>query len=1182
MPVNTNDRVLILEQDEARLSLEIRYAIADVLEKYRLAFLPDLKALPGTGEQIMTDEALSVGEKRMYRTRVRICQLLEHYHEQNLDGKFLVALEAYLQQTDGKCAVPYVNNPVVAEETRFAQSTSPSDPVRFPARMIFIALVKKRVLLVPLFDVQTYLPDRFGPEGSGHLLDLLPRPVRELLAALRPQLKSMPTIDWSQTTGSMATGKMSDVGGDYEDWKPEKATPPLPGFALSVGLATTWHDIADVTNSEIEAMYARGALQGSGNRAIKLYLNCLYLCRESDVARNQFFAAVEKAPYYRIYTPEFKIWVKREVTRRMGAKKQEAKLHKDRHKVFSSKLGPLFRAYVQGKSDDTAFVKLLRTIKSRILIMAFDEWPENGPIPEEYGFDWQGKMDQWKAAFALFKENKGYEDESGSISSFTAFFLYLGVYLPAWFLRNPDSGLAFPEHIPDFKGSIYIYRPGSLSLPDVKNPPLTFRQFNDEYQKDNKNGTIARAVCVVRDFFDEIIPEGSLLGIPTNIPNPVKNSAVPAGGGRLPGSAKTYIPSRVLFLALLYGYRILDCMYEVNKALLAENNLVLSRNLFQFTNGTDKGIDTTNLLRNLKNLKGFNLNTLAKFEGTDLNFDVVPKSLFAPRMFPVKGRGQVYLLDTSPLEMIILMFETGLRGQSVQWLDTGFDCHVTAKAVVPENIYPLHVNTDKVKDCAWSAYVAGRVINLLRTRRAFRETLDDEIFEEDINYEGRPDSKWGKFKPVFSTHVQTGFPVTDRVYAKVFKELLHALQRPIDELRLNYIASTIAPVPTNKNKFVAHVDATPHSARKAVVMDRITYLPPEYIGKYITGQEPQTVGYYAWMNPEAFDLVDNHQKAYAIIDGTMRIVDTSKGPDVTEPHRQGSALRQAFSSNIEQAIRDFGATSLGIGGEERSGVDLLREGNFTDLLVEATHICLFGGKCPEERVKQGLVRRCNYCHLAVRTIDNLPAISSEIRNLEEEQRAIDAMLDKSGDRMSSAQQAVAEDRRRAITEDMFSLRVAECVLEQQRQILGAEYRQAPTFFCFAPEILVKGLEAVTFPSRSADLVKHILSRLRELSAYISLNDRTIKAKIAKFSKIYLANNKNPDEFLEEEDLDAAMAEAYSLVQNILNVHQITLDELTTELNKDISEIRSSGAARRLSMPMMSSIVGDGNSIGAPS
>lgn len=1144
MPVNVTDRMIVLEHDKEKLSQAIHDAVAAVLEKYRLAYIPSVESIPTAGEMIEFDESLTQNEKKTYRIQVRLCQVLEHYLTQSLDDEFLTALETYLIKSNGTGKVPYINDPAVAEALRLVQSNrTHDDGMRVPARMIFLKLVSMRVLVLPLFGVPTFIPDRFGPENQEHLLDLLPRPVLELVLTLRLQNTRKPSIDWSKTAGSMATGNLSDDGGDYLDWNSKIIHPPLPGYALSVGVATTWHDIADVTQEEITLVYSRASKTASGNRAIKLFLNCLYLCRDSNIAREAFFGVVDAAPYFRIYTPEYKIWARRAISRRDGAKTQAGKSLDNRYEILEANFRALSMEYISGKNDDDAFVASIRAVRNRRLIMDFDKFRQHGPTPPEFGFDWQAKMDQWKAAFALFKEEKEYENKSSSLSPFTTFFLYLGVYLPLWSLKNPNAGLVFPENIIDFKGAYFVHRPESIPVLNVKNPPLTLRRFNQIYNEKNDQETISRCVRVVRDFFEEIITSGDLLGIPTYMINPVKDSAIPPCGGRPWGSTKADIPIPVMFLVLLYCYRILDCMYKVNEALLNEENIILSRHLFQFTLGTTCRIENTNTLRNLRDLMYFDLNTSATFDGSKLNFDIVPKHLFEPRKFSIKGRGEINLLDTSTLEHIILMLETGLRGQSVQWLDTEFDCHIKAKTIDEHGIYPLRVNTDKAKQCAWVAYVAGRVINLLRTRRKFRESLDGEVFEQEIFYEGNPLSKWGKFKPVFSINFETGHPYCDNSYSKTFKNVFHGLQIYVDELHLNYICyRTNEDDPRN-----IEVDATPHAARKGVVRINITYLPPEYIGKYITGQTPRTVGFYAAVDPDSFDLLENHQKTMMIIDGARRAVDTSRGPEVTEPHKPSSAVAKAFNANIMQAMHDFGPMSTAIFEQESTGSDILREGRYQKLDFQETHICPFGSECPPERKKQGLVRRCNFCDFALRTVDHLPAIASEMRNLTEECHETDIRLDMSGERMSIAQRGVLETRRREISEDLFGLMVADYVLRESLKHLKDEYRKNPEYFCFTPEIIIKNLEAVPFPRRDEGL-KYIMSRLNEAKTYISLNDRIIKANIAKFARRFMSRSDDFSDIFKEDVSDQKAADVYSIVHNYLSTNKMTLDELVLVLS----------------------------------
>jgi hypothetical protein len=1152
MPVNVTNRIIILEQDESKLRDSVHSAITVVLDKYHQAFIPMVGVIPAAGTEIAVSESLSTFERRLHRGRVRICQVLDHYRVQSLGRDFLLALEDYMLLPNAKGTVPFINDPAVAKEVALVRGFQSTDLMRLPARMIFLSLVSMRVLLLPLFGAPTFVPENFGLPGNERLLDLLHPALRELVFTLKPRPGRQTSIDWSVTAETMATVTATAVASSYKDWMPEKATQPVPGHSLSVGVATTWQDIADVSEDEIKVVYHRASQQHCGHRSVKLYLNCLYLCRKTDTARDTFFKAVYAVPHYRIYTPEFKIWAKRTNYPSEGSKVSNDTHHAD----LASNLGMLCSGFINGKQDDDGFVTSLSKVPRRKLIMDFDNLPEDGPIPSQYEFRWQDSMEQWKAAFALFKESKNYERESHSINPFTSFFLYLGVYLPAWCLKNPNSGVNFPDKIIDFKGAIFVYRPGSIRLPNVENPPLTFRQFNEKIHDGNSQETVAKSIRVLRDFFEEIIPSAELLGLPHNLANPVLDSAIPSCGGRPWGCTKADIPVPVTFLMLLYCYRLLDCMYKINEDLLRGENLVLSNQLFKFVRGK-QSTDPANTLRSLKDLAVVNLDMAGTFDGQRVQFDVVPKKLFTPRQFCIKERGFLYLLDTGPLEQIVCMFETGLRGQSIQWLDTNFDFLVRAKDIVEDGIYPLHVNTDKVKNCAWVAYVAGRVINVLRKRRDFRDTLAGEIFEEQIYYEGNPASKWGKFLPLFSTNPENGFPHHDGTYSDQFKHLFHALQRYIDELGLNFIASTI----NGAQKPGFEVAATPHSARRAVVMQHISYLPAEYIGKYITGQTPRTVGYYAAVRPDSFNKVENHQQTFLTIDGARRAIDTSRGPEVTEPHKPSSALAKAFADNIAQAMHDFGPMSTAILEQEKTGRDLVQAGRHQRLAFEATHICPYGSECPPERKKQGLVRRCNFCDFALRTVDHLPAIASELRNLSEASREVDMRLDKAGDRMSIAQRGVLESRRREISEDVFGLRVADYVLRESLAQLKEEYRKDPHYFCFTPDIIVQDLEAAPFPLRDEGL-KYVLSRLKEAKTYVSLNDRTIKANIAKFSRLYLTKSGDLGDGFNDQDLDQAAADVYSLVHGILTANKMTVDDLVVELNKDVGEIAGSVTAGR--------------------
>lgn len=1139
MPVNITDDILILEQDQTKLGQAIHNAVAAVLQKYREAYLPDLESIPPVGNEIIVEDSLSKNEKRRYRAHIRFCQVLVHYQSQNLGEEFLRRLEAYLKQPNGVAEVPNINDPVTAQELAIAQGLNPGDDrFRFFAKMILLTLVAQRVLLLPMFSPNTFIPVKFGPEGNERLLDLLPRPMRELILTLAPRLDGQTSIDWTVTAGSKSSD-MNRAGGDYKDWIPGALPPPVPGYAQSVGVAA-WSDISEVTLDEIQGVYERAQAENSGHRAVILYLNCLFFCRTDDSAKSAFFELVNAIPNYRIYTEEFKIFAKRTQIRASQARNRAGKTPESRHLNYESKIRGLVRGYINGKLENDDFVTELSKVPNRKIILDFDQLSQFGPLPNECEIHWHSMMDQWKQAFALFKGYKRYEDEVKSLSEFTSFFTYLGVYLPAWTLKYPTSPITFPAKIHDFKGAYFVHRPEEIPIPGVDAPPLTFVQFNEKYNEGNCQETIATRVRVVKDMFAEIISGAELLGLPVDMNNPVRDSAVPSGGGRRYCSSKVAIPIPVAFLTLLYCYRILDCMEKINEELLGPNNLVLSRHLTTFVSSKNK----TDGLRNLKDLKGFNIDTSAIFDGVALNFDVVPIKLFTLTEFPIKGIGDQLLLDTGPLEQIILMFETGLRGQSLQWMSTEFDKHITAREIIDQLMYPMHVNTDKAKKSAWTAWVSGRVINLLRKRREFRNRLDGEIFDQDIHYEDRDHTKWPKFKAVFAVNPKNGLPHSDSAYSDQFKTIFHALQRYIDQLGLNFVTS----VPDEQSETGWRVDATPHSARKSVIMQHVTYLPPEYIGKYITGQSTRTVGYYAASNPDSFEHVDNHQGAFQIMDAARRAVDTSRGPQVTEPHKPGSALAKAFQENISRAMLDFGTMSTLI-LEKGTGTDVVQKGKKLKLAFEATHICPFGSQCPPERIKLGLTRRCNFCDFALRTVDHLPAIASEIRNILEESNSIFQKLDSVIAKPSEAQRVELEDRLRMFGEDLFSLSIADYCLRETLKHLKDEYRKNPKYFCFTPEIIVKNLEEVPFPQQDEGLA-YVLGRLKESSTYFSLNDRTIKANIAKFSRRFMSGRISFHDLFEEA-ADKTAAEVYSHVQGLLSANNMTLDQLVDLLNQRV-------------------------------
>ena len=97
-----------------------------------------------------------------------------------------------------------------------------------------------------------------------------------------------------------------------------------------------------------------------------------------------------------------------------------------------------------------------------------------------------------------------------------------------------------------------------------------------------------------------------------------------------------------------------------------------------------------------------------------MDVNLVPATFFFPHETAVKGKGNIRLLRPNCIVQIITALETGIRHQHIQWLDVTFNRYVLVQNVIPEDLYRLFVNTDKVRKQAWTPHVAGRVIQVLK------------------------------------------------------------------------------------------------------------------------------------------------------------------------------------------------------------------------------------------------------------------------------------------------------------------------------------------------------------------------------------------------------------------------------------------------------------------------------------
>ena len=427
--------------------------------------------------------------------------------------------------------------------------------------------------------------------------------------------------------------------------------------------------------------------------------------------------------------------------------------------------------------------------------------------------------------------------------------------------------------------------------------------------------------------------------------------------------------------------------------------------------------------------------------------------------------------------------------------------------------------------------------------------------------------------PLFAVNEKTGGPHSDSAYHKAYKVCLTGLQEVLVHYGIDYILFTLKDLVDEGEKKDDDEDyteqkaddccdtsrivteITPHSSRSTVISVNCQFLPPEYVGKYLTGQTTGTVCYYNKSDDDEFKrLAREQKKGISILSRSNMNISLKKGTATIMAADKNSALVNAFVKDPHSAAADFGAVSSHF-FERDTGLSIIASTRNLKLAFEPTHICPFNRLCPEDRIKIGLKDRCNFCDYAVRTIDHLPAISCERRNLLEEMQRLELFVKEQANKLTDAQIKDINDRRNIIAEDLLGIEFAEIVLNNNlRQMIG-DAKKGCIFHAYRPEAISQMLESAPFPIRN-DEVRYMIARMNEVNAYPSLLNAEMKYKIANLRPRLLANTGNIREALLscDENIDVAFAKTFSLVKNIMNVYSLNLDDIVKIINTDITEI----------------------------
>lgn len=799
-------------------------------------------------------------------------------------------------------------------------------------------------------------------------------------------------------------------------------------------------------------------------------------------------------------------------------------------------------------------------------------------------FDVQARSAIWSKLYEAYLEERR-ESFKGPLRALGLFNLYLFYYLPFWFHENTGTSLRFPSTPNELIGSIFVSRL-MIVEPDV---PQTFIEFLRARQmlKETSDATLYADIKQVEVFFSFVIERANDVPGCGKFRQPISKYDYP----KLPrslGTNKVPLPRRLFLPFMNFVESVRSYVNNINEKILSEE---LSKDdLYRITKFV--GFIDTELVRRDHSIPTPNFDV----DGTTIEMRFLPLTVTSD-WYRLKDGRRLRLLRPHSLNQILVALYTGLRHNHIQWLDLEtFDAFVSED---DDDYTKLNVNTDKAKKKPWVPHVNKRVIEILRSQRDWRNLVDESGFQTLHFYNNNPKTIYPRFRPLFSFSPLTGSVHSDTVYEAAWQGLLLGFQSLIPELPVDGMASRVLcklrPARVNfydsdeRAKLAEHAlkggdflplyvktEITPHSTRVTVVSHLVSFLPPELIGQYVTGQTRATIFHYVRTEPEELEGLqvaqarDLQRRAYeGKLDGFLK-GDSRVDATFIKADDLNSKLAKSVRLDLSETIIRFGCVSIDYRESGTDGIDILKEKGIEQSAFNKTEICPYGNQCPQDIIKmlKGLYR-CSLCPYAVRSIDHLPALLAREKFAAEMLREIEEKICDDESSFTGDELDILESERQRMGEDYAGWRLCIEVLELQRLRVAAG-EDSRTWIVEKPEIIEQDLKRIETPT---GVTSYVLSRLQESVQYPGFQSPSIKAEFDMLRRRVLATDvRSMSEAFSTRIPVNAAAECTGVIRSLVSAHNLTVDDINRLLLTDehlLTMPRVSGGLRLLSVDSMS-------------
>lgn len=792
---------------------------------------------------------------------------------------------------------------------------------------------------------------------------------------------------------------------------------------------------------------------------------------------------------------------------------------------------------------------------------------------------------KWFIAFRAFliKREKDYETDKQVRAALHVFADYLFLYLPWWMEKHPDTKLSFPNSPKAFLRYFFVDRTrfhteeeqALGALPKTLNELLGLRRPTPASRN------IVR--IILRKFFSFVTTyfEGNVDFVTPGMQNPVRsdfdNEVTTSRSNK---TNKIPFAEDVFPFLIHYGQAV-----EAFGEFLQQQAYV--RNIFrELPSGPGRdGYDTASWgyipifwyrgrLYPISWIPGIYVISRRMLQGNPA--DSAGIYVGGVKVNTGKKRNVTFSFpNLTTVRLLMAMTETGLRGQSIQWLDRRTFDSLALPVDKLSNLYgnsigqtyaPLYINTDKAH-APWNNLASWRVRRSMLSERYFQDSVVGSSVTLEVAYEDRQNSRFLPILPLFRSDRGVK-PVSDSNYSNRWVDFLYGFQSFYnlrDGVRGSEGVDALILLLERKNgrRDGAYSDQfsavhTPHACRATYATLRDGDLEVSEVADQLGHSNTAETNYY--QVPQLKRLVAKLKN----IDDRMLSTDvydpTGSSSVYLHPENEDSSVRLAFKKSREQAISDFGFVpgvalwSLSELDGDMSTLELLKQSPGSAIRWHPTHVCPVGNQCPKEVVANaGGMNRCGICPLAAKCIDHLPGIEAKQTELLERVRTAGRRQKLLSERGAAQGDIDALHREMQLdTKELLGWKLSAEILRSRQLDLGTAHSE---YHVDKPELVRKQLQLVTRNSTESEF---FLQRIADSNAYPSLESAEVRARATRYTRLILARQGH---FKEAAFLDVPahteLSVFASLIRPYVEAKNLTLGDLAKAIESLSSAVAPS-------------------------